>query len=89
MRRLLVPQSHRPVPSFWSLGAVMRWVSEATGVRTGRVWKQASQAYAEEDRSGSGDLSAEAPSLGLHYCSEGTVRALDDGGTLSPVSAGD
>ena len=27
--------------------------------------------------------------LGLHYCSEGTVRALDDEGTLSPVGAGD
>ena len=33
----------------------------------------------------------EATSLELHtnYCSEGTVRALDDGGTLSPVCAGD
>ena len=27
--------------------------------------------------------------MGLHYCSEGTVRALDDRGTLSPVGAGD
>ena len=40
--------SHRPILSFWSVVAVMRRVSEATGVRTGHVRKQASQAYAEE-----------------------------------------
>ena len=62
----------------------MRRVSEATGVRTGHVRKQASQAaYAEEC------LTPEATSPGLHYCSEGTVRALEDGGTLSPAGAGD
>ena len=31
--------SHRPVPSFWSIGAVMLRVSEATDVRTGHVRK--------------------------------------------------
>ena len=45
---MLVPHSHRPVLSFWSAVAVMRRVSEAAGVRTGHVRKQASQAYAEE-----------------------------------------
>ena len=44
---MLVPQS--PSSTFvWSVVAVMRRVSEATGVRTGHVRKQASQAYAEE-----------------------------------------
>ena len=46
--RLWSPSHVQYFLSFWSVVAVMRRVSEATGVRTGHVRKQASQAYAEE-----------------------------------------